>query len=99
MTDMQKQYFAKRGEILVKNLISRHFDAYYCENKELFDVESVMYPSIEYLTMQGEDKDDKRPFFMCEYAHSMGLGPGSFKEYWETIYKYPRLMGGCIWEW
>lgn len=35
MTDMQKQYFAKRGEILVKNLISRHFDAYYCENKEL----------------------------------------------------------------
>ena len=34
MTEMQKQYFAKRGEILVKNLINRHFDAYYCETKE-----------------------------------------------------------------
>lgn len=72
---------------------------HYCENKELFDVESVMYPDITYLTKQGEDKDDKRPYFMCEYAHSMGLGPGNLKEYWETIYKYPRLMGGCIWEW
>ena len=27
-------YYNKRGEILVKNLKSRHFDAYYCENKE-----------------------------------------------------------------
>ncbi len=72
---------------------------HYCENKELFDVESIMYPSVEYLAQQGADKDDKRPFFMCEYAHSMGLGPGSLKEYWDTIYKYPRLMGGCIWEW
>ncbi len=72
---------------------------HYCENKELFSVESIMYPSIDYLEKQGKDTEDKRPFFMCEYAHSMGLGPGSFKEYWETIYKYPRLMGGCVWEW
>ena len=34
MTEMQKLYFAKRGEILVNNLKNRHFDAYYCENKE-----------------------------------------------------------------
>ena len=27
-------YYAKRGEILVKNLKSRHFDAYYCDTKE-----------------------------------------------------------------
>ena len=27
-------YYAKRGEILVKNLKSRHFDAYYCASKE-----------------------------------------------------------------
>ena len=27
-------YYAKRGEILVKNLKSRHFDAYYCATKE-----------------------------------------------------------------
>ena len=34
MTDVKKQYYAKRGEILVKNLISRHFDACYCATKE-----------------------------------------------------------------
>ena len=72
---------------------------HYCENKELFDVKSIMYPKTETLEKEGRDTFDKRPFFMCEYAHSMGLGPGSFKEYWETIYKYPRLMGGCVWEW
>ena len=72
---------------------------HYCENKELFDVKSIMYPTVEHLEREGRDTSDKRPFFMCEYAHSMGLGPGSFKEYWETIYKYPRLMGGCVWEW
>ena len=27
-------YYAKRGDILVKNLKSRHFDAYYCATKE-----------------------------------------------------------------
>lgn len=34
MTQFQKDYFAKRGQVLVKNLRNRHFDAYYCENKE-----------------------------------------------------------------
>lgn len=34
MTDMHKKYYQKRGEILVKNLRSRHFDAYYCDTKE-----------------------------------------------------------------
>ena len=32
MTDARKMLYEKRGKILVKNLKSRHFDAYYCEN-------------------------------------------------------------------
>lgn len=63
------------------------------------DIVSVMYPSVEKLIEQGEKTDDARPFFMCEYAHAMGNGPGNLKEYWEAIYKYPRLLGGCVWEW
>ncbi len=51
------------------------------------------------LEEEGQDTEDPRPYFMCEYAHAMGLGPGSLKEYWETIYKYDRLIGGCVWEW
>lgn len=34
MTEMHKKVYAKRGEILVKNLKKRHFDAYYCATKE-----------------------------------------------------------------
>ena len=34
MTEMHKKMYAKRGEILVKNLNKRHFDAYYCDTKE-----------------------------------------------------------------
>lgn len=62
------------------------------------DMESVMYPDMERLERCANREDD-RPFFMCEYAHSMGNSPGSFKEYWELIYKYPKLLGGCVWEW
>lgn len=34
MTEMHKQYYAKRGQILVKNLKSRHFDAWYCATRQ-----------------------------------------------------------------
>ncbi len=63
------------------------------------DVVSQMYTSVENLIKQGERTDEPRPFFLCEYAHAMGNGPGNLKEYWEVIRKYPRLIGGCIWEW
>lgn len=62
------------------------------------DVESVMYPSVEEVIRQGQ-RDDPHPYFMCEYAHAMGLGAGSMKEYWDAIYAYDRLIGGCVWEW
>lgn len=32
MESVKKQYYEKRGQILVKNLRSRHFDAVYCDN-------------------------------------------------------------------
>jgi len=70
------------------------------------DVYSVMYPTIEALEKEGKKKDpgdpahkDGKPYMCCEYAHAMGNGPGNLKEYWETFYKYPRLQGGCVWDW
>ena len=33
MTQQHKMYYEKRGKILVKNLLSRHFEAYYCDTK------------------------------------------------------------------
>lgn len=34
MSTPKELYYEKRGEILVKNLKARHFDAYYCRNRE-----------------------------------------------------------------
>ena len=34
MADPKKMYYDKRGEIIVKNLTSHGFEAYYCEDKE-----------------------------------------------------------------
>ena len=64
------------------------------------DVVSEMYATLEMVETQGKNEDgDKRPYYLCEYAHAMGMGPGSIEEYWELFYKYPRLSGGCVWEW
>jgi len=63
------------------------------------DVNSVMYPSVDEVIAQATSEDDPRPYFMCEYAHAMGNGPGSFREYWEAIRAHERLIGGCVWEW
>lgn len=34
MTQMQQKYYDKRAQILIKNLRARHFEAFYCANKE-----------------------------------------------------------------
>lgn len=63
------------------------------------DIVSCMYPSLEALVAEGEKTDDPRPFLMCEFAHAMGNASGNLQEYWDAVYKYPRLLGGMIWEW
>jgi beta-galactosidase/evolved beta-galactosidase subunit alpha len=45
-----------------------------------------------------EEYRDK-PFFLCEYAHAMGNGPGALTDYWDAFWNYDRLIGGCVWEW
>ena len=85
------------------------------------DVDSTMYPSVEWVEKRGKLGNEKRggamsgegggegyaisghtagkPFIMCEYAHAMGNAVGNLKEYWDVIYSYPALIGGCIWDW
>lgn len=74
-----------------------HYEGAYEDS--LVDIVSVMYPTVATLILQGQRSTGERPFFMCEYAHAMGNGPGNLKEYWEAIRASPRLMGGCVWEW
>lgn len=63
------------------------------------DLFSIMYPPIENLISAVNDSTMKQPYFMCEYSHAMGNGPGDVNDYWELIYKHKKLIGGCIWEW
>lgn len=67
------------------------------EDSEGPDIQSVMYPDVCSLIIEAEK--DGRPYFLCEYAHAMGNASGNLNEYWDAFYKYPRLMGGCVWEW
>ena len=77
-----------------------HYEsAYETEDYAGLDMVSHMYTDVPALIAEGEKTDDPRPYFLCEYAHAMGNGPGSLKEYWDAIDKYPRLLGGCVWEW
>ncbi len=64
------------------------------------DMVSRMYTNHEKLEKEGiNEEKNPQPYFLCEYAHAMGNGPGGLAEYWDLFYKYPRLMGGCVWEW
>jgi len=65
---------------------------------EVADLDSAMYPSVEWLIQRGRSGSPK-PFLLCEYAHAMGNAVGNLQEYWDAIEQYPNLIGGCIWDW
>ncbi len=63
------------------------------------DVYSMMYSSLKDVEEYALRDDINIPVFLCEYAHAMGNGPGDVWDYNELFDKYPKLSGGCIWEW
>ena len=74
-----------------------HYEADY--GAQTVDVVSRMYTSCEEIIKMAEEDNWSKPLVMCEYVHAMGNGPGAVKEYIDAFYKYPRLMGGFVWEW
>ena len=96
-TDAMYDYLKLRSDLPV------HYEsAIHCK-RIAYDVGSEMYPSVQMVHDAGEHcrkqkQLNDRPYFMCEYAHAMGVGPGNTEAYWEEIYKYDNLIGGCVWE-
>lgn len=80
-----------------------HYEGVVRTKRFAFDVISEMYTSIPNIEKTGKHTRGKKyigkPFFLCEYCHAMGVGPGCLEDYWQVIYKHENLMGGCIWEW
>ncbi|MBR6321241.1 MAG: beta-galactosidase [Lachnospiraceae bacterium] len=84
-------------------------------NFNALDLYSRMYPSLEELedyAKNGIEAEHMKqmakinggfkrnvPMVLCEYTHAMGNGPGDPEDYWQIIYKYPRLCGAFVWEW
>lgn len=80
---------------------------------EYTDVYSRMYPTLEEIDSvcgggalpihetEGTHgaRQRSKPFLLCEYAHAMGNGPGSFADYEERVDRHPRLHGAFVWEW
>lgn len=62
------------------------------------DIVGPMYPSVAEVT-ELPDRHPGYPVILCEYAHSMGNGPGSLAEYWDAFRSHERIQGGFVWEW
>lgn len=65
---------------------------------EWLDIESRMYPSLDEIERYLNNKHLTKPFFMCEYSHAMGNGPGCLSQYWDVINANDSFFGGCVWE-
>ena len=66
-----------------------------------YDVISHMYawPNMCEKIAKGKlPKYRKKPFFLCEYAHAMGVGAGELERYVKCFYSSENMLGGCIWE-
>ncbi|MPQ44254.1 glycoside hydrolase family 2 TIM barrel-domain containing protein [Clostridium tarantellae] len=72
-----------------------HYEA----DREIPDVYSRMYRSIEEMVAYGENPNNTKPYIQCEYAHGMGNSIGNLQDYWDTINKYEIMQGGYIWDW
>ena len=96
-TDAEAEYIKKYSDIPI------HYESAVYTEKKAYDIASRMYPPVKEVHEIGTGKHavsqyTDRPFFLCEYAHAMGVGPGYMEGYWKEIYAYDNLIGGCVWE-
>ncbi len=70
----------------------------YVEGEPYFDIDSMMYVSAQDSQSYINSELSVRPYFLCEYCHSMGNSPGDLKTYWDIIYAHEGFFGGCVWE-
>ena len=80
-----------------------HYEGVTHTKRQHYDVYSQMYTHPDDLKAIARRKHGKSfaevPFYLCEYCHAMGAGPGALEEYMQIFYSDDIFMGGCIWEW
>lgn len=80
-----------------------HYEGVCRTRRWAYDVVSQMYPFPELVkrVANGSGLPKKyytKPYYMCEYAHAMGLGAGELEMYVKAFLKADNMLGGCIWE-
>lgn len=80
-----------------------HYEGVVRTRRWAYDVISMMYPWQKQVNKiaNGSGLPKKfytKPFYMCEYAHAMGVGAGGLEDYVQAILRGNNMMGGCIWE-
>lgn len=96
-TDRMYDYLKEHSSLPV------HYESAIHSKRIAYDVGSEMYAWPDKVEQVGkhirkEKELNDRPYILCEYAHAMGVGPGNIEAYWDVIYKYDNLLGGCVWE-
>ena len=96
-TDMMYDYIKEKSPLPV------HYESAIHTKRKAYDVASEMYPPTAQVHEIGEKtykvrELTDRPYFLCEYSHAMGVGPGGMEDYWKEIYTHDNLIGGCVWE-
>ena len=77
-----------------------HYEGYSNVNSaKNTDMDSKMYPNLDYTRNHCNYSIGGEPFFLCEYAHAMGNAVGNLQDYWDIIEGSNYGIGGCIWDW
>lgn len=76
-----------------------HYQGFGLRANNPSDIESQMYDAVSELAAAAKDTTIKKPYYLCEYAHSMFNSMGSVEDYNKLFDDEPNLLGGCIWEW
>ncbi len=63
------------------------------------DAFNPMYTKPQNLLSYWEQKGKGKPFYLVEYAHSLGNSTGNLQEYWDVLESRPGFHGGFIWDW
>ncbi|MBV9929314.1 MAG: DUF4981 domain-containing protein [Acidobacteria bacterium] len=63
------------------------------------DAFNPMYTKPQNLVKYWEQKGGGKPFYLVEYAHSLGNSTGNLQEYWDVLESRANFHGGFIWDW
>ncbi len=96
------QNFIEMREHILKYDTSRiiHYEGtcHFRRFEHATDVESEMYTR-PWNVLGNINRNNDKPFILCEYSHAMGNSCGGLHDYWKLFYTYPSLQGGFIWDW